>query len=428
MRVVVTGAGAVGRHLAADLADRGHDVTLIDQSPDVVDKAREWAPKVNVLLGDACEPWVLERAELSKAEVVVAATGDDEDNLVTSLLAKQEFAVPRVLARVNHPKNEWLFTEQWGVDAAVSPPHILTAMVEEAVTVGDLVRLIRLEGGRISIVEMTLPDASPSVGRPLYELRLPPDSAVVAILRDGHVVIPQPETVFSAGRRGRRALLTHVGVRAADRDRGRRDVGQHATHAGRDRRRRPDLAAPSDRALRRFHRHPQHPVALQHQRQLVGERSQDPAIGHRELARLPSKHQDAEVAAADVQRQAFDPRSVGRERHGARLAVDDQDLVQSRCVAARLDRTTRRRGTRSATPPVARPRRSCRDPVRARPSALLRSWSVRSSRSRASAASARDVARAMRTEISTERPRKTNSTTTWSPRPIANVSYGGMKK
>ena len=114
-------------------------------------------------------------------------------------MAKQEFAVPRVLARVNHPKNEWLFTEQWGVDAAVSPPHILTAMVEEAVTVGDLVRLIRLEGGRISIVEMTLPDASPSVGRPLYELRLPPDSAVVAILRDGHVVIPQPETVFSPG-------------------------------------------------------------------------------------------------------------------------------------------------------------------------------------------------------------------------------------
>ncbi len=197
MRVVVTGAGAVGRHLASDLADRGHTVTLIDQDPSVVQKVQEWAPNVAVVQGDACEPWVLEEAELKHAEVVVAATGDDEDNLVTSLLAKQEFAVPRVLARVNHPKNEWLFTEQWGVDAAVSPPHILTAMVEEAVTVGDLVRLIRLEGGRISIVEMTLPDRSPSVGRPLYELRLPPDSAVVAILRDGHVVIPQPETVFA---------------------------------------------------------------------------------------------------------------------------------------------------------------------------------------------------------------------------------------
>jgi trk system potassium uptake protein len=199
MRVVVTGAGAVGRHLAADLAERGHTVTLIDQDKEVVEKIGEWAPGVTVVLGDACEPWVLEEAELSQAEVVVAATGDDEDNLVTSLLAKQEFAVPRVLARVNHPKNEWLFTTQWGVDAAVSPPHILTAMVEEAVTVGDLVRLLRLEGGRVSIVEMTLPGGSPNNGRALFELRLPADSAIVAILREGHVVIPQPETVLAAG-------------------------------------------------------------------------------------------------------------------------------------------------------------------------------------------------------------------------------------
>ena len=199
MRVVVTGAGAVGRHLSADLAERGHEVTLIEQNAEVVKRLREVLKNVTVVLGDACEPWVLEEAELSKAEVVVAATGDDEDNLVTSLLAKQEFAVPRVLARVNHPRNEWLFNEQWGVDAAVSPPHILTAMVEEAVTVGDLVRLIRLEGGHISIVGMTLPESSPSVGRPVYELRMPPDAAVVAILREGHVVIPQPETVLAAG-------------------------------------------------------------------------------------------------------------------------------------------------------------------------------------------------------------------------------------
>jgi trk system potassium uptake protein len=199
MKVIVTGAGAVGRHLSVDLAERGHQVTLIEQNAQVVKRLREVINNVAIVLGDACEPWVLEEAEMSKAEVVVAATGDDEDNLVTSLLAKQEFAVPRVLARVNHPRNEWLFNEQWGVDAAVSPPHILTAMVEEAVTVGDLVRLIRLEGGRISIVGMTLPETSPSVGRPVYELRMPPDAAVVAILREGHVVIPQPETVLAAG-------------------------------------------------------------------------------------------------------------------------------------------------------------------------------------------------------------------------------------
>jgi trk system potassium uptake protein TrkA len=199
VRVAITGAGAVGRHLAADLNERGHDVTLIEQDPGVLEKAREWAPGVDLLLGDACEPWVLEKADLTSADVVVAATGDDEDNLVTSLLAKQEFAVPRVLARVNHPANEWLFTPQWGVDAAVSPPHILTALVEEAVTVGDLVRLLRLEGGRVALAELRLPTDSPTAGRAIYELRLPADSAIVAILRDGHVVIPQPETVLADG-------------------------------------------------------------------------------------------------------------------------------------------------------------------------------------------------------------------------------------
>jgi trk system potassium uptake protein len=199
VRVMISGAGAVGRHLAADLAARGHEVTLIEQVPEVLETAKDWAPGVSLLLGDACEPWVLEKANLSSTEVVVAATGDDEDNLVTSLLAKQEFGVPRVLARVNHPDNEWLFSEQWGVDAAVSPPHILTAMVEEEVTVGDLVRLLPLERGGISIVEMTVPADSPTAGRPLYELRLPPDSTIVAIIRESHVVIPQPETVITPG-------------------------------------------------------------------------------------------------------------------------------------------------------------------------------------------------------------------------------------
>ena len=133
MKVIVTGGGAVGRHLAVDLVERGHEVTLIEQDRALVEKLRAWAPGVDVRFGDACEPSVLEECDASSVDVLVAATGDDEDNLVSSLLAKQEFAVPRVLARVNHPKNEWLFNEQWGVDAEVSPPHILTAMVEEAV-------------------------------------------------------------------------------------------------------------------------------------------------------------------------------------------------------------------------------------------------------------------------------------------------------
>ena len=200
MKVVITGAGKVGRHLAGDLSERGHDVTLIEQMKDAWIRAVEdIGTSVNVLLGDGCEPYVLEEAKLGEADVLVAATGDDEDNLVSALLAKQEFAVPRVLARVNHSRNEWMFTEQWGVDVAVSPPHILTALVEEAVTVGDIVRLLKLEGGKVTLIELTLDESSKMTGRPLYELRLPLDSAIVAIIRDGHVVVPQPETVLVAG-------------------------------------------------------------------------------------------------------------------------------------------------------------------------------------------------------------------------------------
>ena len=200
MRVVVAGAGNVGRHLAADLTERGHEVVLIEQRPTALAKAKADLPEgVDMLLGDACELYILEEAKLAQADVIVAATGDDEDNLVISLLAKQEFAVPRVVARVNHPNNEWMFTEQWGVDAAVSPPHILTALVEEAVTVGDVVRLLKLDRSGAALVELTLRGGSSAAGRPMYELRLPLESAVVAIIREGHVVIPQPETVLAVG-------------------------------------------------------------------------------------------------------------------------------------------------------------------------------------------------------------------------------------
>jgi trk system potassium uptake protein TrkA len=199
MKIVVAGAGNIGRHLAHDLHERYHDVTVLEQDPAVLDKAQEDAPGVTFILGDACEPWVLDKAEVRTCDVMVAATGDDEDNLVISLLSKQEYGVPHVVARVNHPKNEWLFNETWGVDVPMSPPHVLTALVEEAVTVGDLVRLFKLERGQVTLVEITIDDRAPMVGRPLYELRLPQDSAIVAILRRGHVVIPQPETSLAPG-------------------------------------------------------------------------------------------------------------------------------------------------------------------------------------------------------------------------------------
>ena len=137
MRVAIGGAGNVGRSIAAELVENGHEVLLIDKDPREI-KA-DTLPEVEWLLADACELSSLEEAGLDTCDVAIAATGDDKVNLVMSLLAKTEFGVPRTVARVNHPKNEWLFNEDWGVDVSVSTPRLMSALVEEAVTVGDLV-------------------------------------------------------------------------------------------------------------------------------------------------------------------------------------------------------------------------------------------------------------------------------------------------
>src|ERR1700755_3601719 len=151
MKVAIAGAGAVGRSIARELVEN-HDVTLLERNPDHI--------------GDACELTLLESVQLHEFDVVIAATGDDKANVVVSLLAKTEFAVPRVVARVNDPRNEWLFDESWGVDVAVSTPRMLASLVEEAVAVGDLVRLMEFRKGQGNLVEITLPDDTPWGGKP----------------------------------------------------------------------------------------------------------------------------------------------------------------------------------------------------------------------------------------------------------------------
>jgi len=198
LRIVIAGAGNVGRYVAHDLNERGHDVTLIEQNKELVQSLQDELP-VNWVLGDACELYTLDAAVLSSCDVMVAATGDDEDNLVVSLLAKQEFAVPRVVARVNHPDNEWLFNQSWGVDVSVSTPHLLMSLVEEAVSVGDLVRLLNLEQGKVALLELTLAENSPAQGKTIGQLRMPTDCTLVAVVRDRHVIAPRDETPLQAG-------------------------------------------------------------------------------------------------------------------------------------------------------------------------------------------------------------------------------------
>jgi trk system potassium uptake protein TrkA len=206
MRVAIAGAGNVGQFIANDLAEAGHEVLLLEQDPGVVSRSSPeltgpWANggSIEWRTADACEVTSLREADLGSVDVVVAATGDDEDNLVISLLAKQEFAVPRVVARVNHPKNEWLFNENWGVDVSVSTPHLILALTEEALSVGSLVRLLQLEKGQARLVEVTLADNSPVIGPSIRELDVPRDATFVAVLREDHGVVPRGDTTFQAG-------------------------------------------------------------------------------------------------------------------------------------------------------------------------------------------------------------------------------------
>lgn len=171
MRIAIAGAGNVGRSIAQELIDNGHQVMLIERQPRMLRPDR--VPAADWVLADACELASLEEANIAGCDVVVAATGDDKVNLVVSLLAKTEFAVPRVVARVNRAENEWLFTEQWGVDVSVSKPRVMAALVEEAVTVGDLVRLMTFRQGEANLVEITLPPTAPYVGQPIHAVPLP---------------------------------------------------------------------------------------------------------------------------------------------------------------------------------------------------------------------------------------------------------------
>lgn len=201
MRVIIVGGGNVGTYIASELAGSGHEVLIVEIDPERVAQAEAGAfPKgATWLNADGCEVTELGTAHPETAEVVVAVTGDDEDNLVVSLLAKQEFGVPRVVARINNPDNEWLFNQTWGVDVSVSTPHLLTALVEEAVSVGSLVRLLSLGGDKARLAEVKLATTSPANGRPIVDLSFPRDSTVVAVIRNDHVVVPRGDTSLNEG-------------------------------------------------------------------------------------------------------------------------------------------------------------------------------------------------------------------------------------
>lgn len=197
MKIVIAGAGSVGRSVALELLEHGHECTLIDKQPDKLRVAS--VADADWVLADACSPDALREAGLAEADVMVAATGDDKANLVISLLAKTEFAVPRVVARLNNPHNEWLFNGSWGVDVSVSTPRIMTALVEEAVSEGIPVRLFSFNSAEVSMYAIVLPEGSPIVGKRISDTDLPPRTVLTSLLRDGRPLTSSDDDLFESG-------------------------------------------------------------------------------------------------------------------------------------------------------------------------------------------------------------------------------------
>jgi trk system potassium uptake protein TrkA len=196
MRVGIAGAGAIGRSVALELLAYGHKVLLIEQN--VRHYEPHTVPDADWLLADACELTSLEEAELQLCDVVIAATGDDKVNLAASLLAKTEFGVPRVVARVNDARNEWLFNEAWGVDVAVSAPRALVAAIEGAIDIGHMVRLMELRQGQVSLAKLRLPEDDPMVGKRVRDLTMRENTSLAIVVREGAVLLPKPDDVLKA--------------------------------------------------------------------------------------------------------------------------------------------------------------------------------------------------------------------------------------
>ncbi len=198
MYVLVTGGGKTGSRLAQLLIDGHHDVRVIEQRPAVIERLRLELPAENIIFGDGDDPGVLISAGIRKADVLAAVTGGDEDNLVACTLARFEFMVPRTIARVNNPKNAWLFTPDMGVDVALDQAELMAHLVAEEMSLGDMMTLLKLRKGEFSLVEEKVAPGAPADGARIADLRLPDRCVLSAIIRKGEIIIPRGSVVLQA--------------------------------------------------------------------------------------------------------------------------------------------------------------------------------------------------------------------------------------
>ncbi|MHB8841741.1 MAG: potassium channel family protein [Candidatus Aquicultor sp.] len=197
MYILIAGAGKVGRYLALNLSE-SNQIGSIDVDEKHLAQL-EGKPNITTYAGDATDPRKLEEAGILRADIVASVTGYDETNLVIAQLAKQVYQVPRVIGRVNDPRNQWLFTKRWGIDAAVSSPQIILQLLSEEISLGEVLTLLKLSVGELSLIEVTVPADSPAKDRKIKEIGLPPNVVAVAVLHDSTVAVPHGETEIHAG-------------------------------------------------------------------------------------------------------------------------------------------------------------------------------------------------------------------------------------
>jgi trk system potassium uptake protein TrkA len=199
MFVIIVGGGRTGSHLAELLVQEGHAVKVIDDRPEILERLRQEMPAEAVVAGDGSDPNVLEAVGVKRAQVLAAVTAEDEANLVATSLARFEFNVPRVIARVNDPKNAWMFTAEMGVDVALNNADILAKLIAEEMSLGDMMIMLKIRRGKYSLVEEKIYPGAHAVGQTIKDLPLPPNCIISGILRYGEMVLPRGITVLEEG-------------------------------------------------------------------------------------------------------------------------------------------------------------------------------------------------------------------------------------